>query len=133
MRGRILAWPFFVDSPGFFKHRPMADDLDNTIRDNAQGPAKVAGDAGSVEQHKPSEQIEADRYLAAIHEILEQDKAAPRKQRHTIQRIFDRLRAEHGYTGGMTVVGDVVREWRATTAPGRSDDDRAPGGVDEPA
>ena len=43
----------------------MADDLDNTIRDNALGPAKVAGDAGSVEQHKPSEQIAADRYLAA--------------------------------------------------------------------
>lgn len=43
----------------------MADDLDNTIRDNAQGPAKVAGDAGSVEQHKPTEQIAADRYLAS--------------------------------------------------------------------
>lgn len=43
----------------------MSDDLDSTIRDNAQGPAKVAGDAGSVEQHKPTEQIAADRYLAA--------------------------------------------------------------------
>ena len=28
-------------------------------------PAKVAGDAGSVEQHKPSEQVAADRYLAS--------------------------------------------------------------------
>ena len=43
----------------------MADELDDTIRENAQGPAKASGDAGSVEQHKPSEQIEADRYLAA--------------------------------------------------------------------
>jgi len=43
----------------------MADDLKDTIRDNAQGPAKAAGDAGSVEQHKLSDQIEADRYLAA--------------------------------------------------------------------
>ena len=43
----------------------MADDLANTIRDNAQGPAKAAGDAGSVEQHKLSDQIEADRYLAS--------------------------------------------------------------------
>ena len=41
----------------------MADDLNDTIRDNAQGPAKAAGDAGSVEQHKLSDQIEADRYL----------------------------------------------------------------------
>lgn len=43
----------------------MADDLDDTIRQNAQGPAKAAGDAGSVEQHKLSEQIEADKYLAS--------------------------------------------------------------------
>lgn len=43
----------------------MADDLEDTIRHNAQGPAKAAGDAGSVEQHKLSEQIEADKYLAS--------------------------------------------------------------------
>ncbi|GIW56315.1 MAG: hypothetical protein KatS3mg082_2719 [Nitrospiraceae bacterium] len=43
----------------------MADDLEDKIRENAQGPAKAAGDAGSVEQHKLSEQIEADRYLAS--------------------------------------------------------------------
>ena len=43
----------------------MADDLDNTILENAQGPAKASGDAGSVEQHKLTDQIEADRYLSA--------------------------------------------------------------------
>ncbi len=43
----------------------MSDDLDQTIRDNAAGPAKVTGDAGSVEQHPLPEQIEADRYLAS--------------------------------------------------------------------
>ncbi len=43
----------------------MADDLQDTIRQNAQGPAKVAGDAGSVEQHSLAEQIEADKYLAS--------------------------------------------------------------------
>ena len=43
----------------------MADDLDDTIRQNAQGPARASGDAGSVEQHKLPEQIEADRYLAS--------------------------------------------------------------------
>lgn len=40
-------------------------ELDDTIRQNALGPAKAAGDAGSVEQHKLSEQIEADKYLAS--------------------------------------------------------------------
>lgn len=41
----------------------MADDLEDSILENAQAPAKVSGDAGSVEQHPLSEQIEADRYL----------------------------------------------------------------------
>ena len=43
----------------------MPDDLEDTILENAQGPAKAAGDAGSMEQHKLTEQIEADRYLAS--------------------------------------------------------------------
>ena len=41
----------------------MAEQLDQTIRDNAQGPAKASGDSGSMEQHKLADQIEADRYL----------------------------------------------------------------------
>lgn len=43
----------------------MAEELTEQIRKNAEGPAKVAGDAGSVEQHPLSEQIAADRYLAS--------------------------------------------------------------------
>lgn len=40
-------------------------DLEQTIRESASGPKKVAGDAGSVEQHSISELIEADKYLAS--------------------------------------------------------------------
>ncbi len=43
----------------------MTEDLEQTIRENAQGPRRVQGDSGSVEQHSISEQIEADRYLAS--------------------------------------------------------------------
>lgn len=43
----------------------MAENLEETIRTNAEGPAKASGDAGSVEQHKLTDQIEADRYLAS--------------------------------------------------------------------
>lgn len=43
----------------------MADDLDNTIRQNAEGPKRAKGDAGEVEQHSLKDQIEADRYLGA--------------------------------------------------------------------
>ena len=45
-----------------------------------------------------------------IDAILADDKQRPRKQRHTAKRIFERLRAEHGYTGGYTIVKDYVRE-----------------------
>jgi hypothetical protein len=41
----------------------MAEDLDNSIKTNAQGPAKASGDAGSVEQHGLADQIAADKYL----------------------------------------------------------------------
>lgn len=41
----------------------MNEELDETIRENAQGPKRVEGDAGSVEQHDLKDQIEADRYL----------------------------------------------------------------------
>lgn len=50
----------------------MADDLEQTILDNAQGPAEAHGDAGGMKQHPLIEQIEADRYLAS-------KKAARRK------------------------------------------------------
>jgi len=44
----------------------MSDDLKDSIRENAKGPAKAAGDAGSVEQHKLTDQIAADKYLASM-------------------------------------------------------------------
>lgn len=40
-------------------------ELEEVIEENAQGPAKVTGDSGSVEQHPLKDQIEADRYLAS--------------------------------------------------------------------
>ncbi|WP_168565146.1 hypothetical protein [Crateriforma spongiae] len=42
----------------------MPDNLDDEIRENAKGPAKALGDAGSVEQHKLKDQIAADKHLA---------------------------------------------------------------------
>ena len=38
-------------------------------------------------------------YIAIVNEWLEQDEREPRKQRHTVKRIYHRLRDEHGYQG----------------------------------
>lgn len=55
-------------------------------------------------------------FLPILHRILEEDRAAPPKQRHTATRLFHRLRDEFGYTGGRSVVGDAVRAWRGRRA-----------------
>jgi len=47
-------------------------------------------------------------YVARIAQILHEDQAVPKKQRHTAQRIFERL-VEEGYTGGYTQVREKVR------------------------
>ena len=54
-------------------------------------------------------------FLPLIQEILEADKKAPEKQRHTTKRIFERLR-ERGYSGGLTVVGEEVRRIQQRSA-----------------
>ena len=51
--------------------------------------------------------------LPVIDAILEADRTGPVKQRHTAKRIFERLRDEHGFVGGYTVVKDHVRICRA--------------------
>lgn len=39
--------------------------LEQTIRDNASGPAKATGDSGSIEQHNLKDQIAAEKFLAS--------------------------------------------------------------------
>ena len=62
-------------------------------------------------QQAPRQRPKLERFLPLIFEILEADKKAPRKQRHTVQRIFDRLAAEQGFDGCYTSVKEVVRAW----------------------
>jgi transposase len=61
---------------------------------------------------KPPVRPKLDAFTGAIDRILEEDQGRPRKQRHTARRIFERLRAEHGFAGGETIVKDYVRERR---------------------
>lgn len=58
---------------------------------------------------KPPERRKLCAFLVVIDGILAADALVPPKQRHTSQRIFERLRDEHGFTGGYTVVKDHVR------------------------
>lgn len=61
---------------------------------------------------KPVVKPKLGPWLGIIDQILEDDKTQPRKQRHTAKRIYDRLKAEHAFAGGYTVVKDYVRDAR---------------------
>jgi len=49
-----------------------------------------------------------DPFVGFIDRILEEDGQGPKKQRHTSKRIFERLRDEHDFAGGITIVKDYV-------------------------
>ena len=58
----------------------------------------------------PIKRPKLDGFTEIIDQWLRADVGQHRKQRHTAKRIFDRLRDEHGFTGGYTIIKDYVRE-----------------------
>lgn len=58
----------------------------------------------------PVRRPKLDAFIAIIDRWLDEDRAVPRKQRHTAKRVFDRLRDEHGFAGGYTIIKDYMRE-----------------------
>jgi hypothetical protein len=52
---------------------------------------------------KPPVRPKLDPFIAIIDKLLADDKSVHKKQQHTSKRIFERLRDEHGFTGGITI------------------------------
>ena len=61
---------------------------------------------------RPPVRPKLDAFSGMIDRILEEDKSRPAKQQHTAKRIFERLRDEYGYGGGITIVRAYVHEQR---------------------
>jgi transposase len=53
-----------------------------------------------------------DGFTEIIEQWLRDDLVQRAKQRHTAKRVYERLRDEHGFAGGYTIVKDYVREHR---------------------
>ena len=68
------------------------------------------------QREQPAKRPRLGPWVGVIDAILEDDRQRPAKQRHTAKRILDRLREEHGFKGGYTIVKDYVR---AATLRGR--------------
>ena len=64
------------------------------------------------ERKKPVARPKLGPWLGIIDQILVEDQSQPKKQRHTAKRIWDRLKAEHTFGGGYTIVKDYVRQAR---------------------
>jgi len=62
---------------------------------------------------RPPRRPKIDPVVPVIRAILDADRSAPKKQRHTAHRIWQRLRDEHAFTGGYTIVKNAVREMTA--------------------
>jgi len=60
-------------------------------------------------RQQPAKRPKLDPWVGVIDAILNEDRERPRKQRHTARRIHQRLREEHGFSGGYTIVKDYVR------------------------
>ena len=61
------------------------------------------------QRKQPMKRPKLGPWMGVIDAILEEDQTKPAKQRHTAKRIFDRLREEHAFPGGYTIVKDYVR------------------------
>src|SRR5258708_17191417 len=61
------------------------------------------------QRQQPIKRPKLGPWLGVIDAILADDKQRPAKQRHTAKRLFDRLRDEHGFTGGFTTAKGYSR------------------------
>nr|KIS29365.1 transposase [Novosphingobium sp. P6W]KIS29417.1 transposase [Novosphingobium sp. P6W] len=81
----------------------------NVSRDTVRKMLSFSSPPGYRRQAAPC-RPKLDGFVAIIDGWLDGDGGVPRKQRHTAKRVFDRLRQEHGFTGGYTIIKDYVRE-----------------------
>ena len=61
-------------------------------------------------RQKPIKRPKLDGFTEIIDAWLDGDREVHRKQRHTAKRVYDRLREEHGFAGGYTIIKDYIRE-----------------------
>lgn len=69
-------------------------------------------DPPSYQSSHPRSKPVLGPFLSRVHQILEEDRHAPPKQRHTARRIYDRLHDEHGYRGCPSIVRAAVAAWK---------------------
>jgi transposase len=103
---------FFLDG---MSQRAIAEELGHSRKTVAKAIAHAVPPGYRLAEPRLRPAIEP--YRAIIDAWREEDRARPRKQRHTAQRIYERLRDEHGYAGSAS----SVRRYVATGKTGQGE------------
>ena len=115
----MVRWMFHVDVYLRVRRAVMVEGMSireasrvfGLHRDTVRKMLAYSVPPGYRRQNKPR-RPKLEPFTGVIDQILEKDDLVPRKQRHTAKRIYERLRDEHGFDGGYTIVKDYVRERR---------------------
>ncbi len=107
---------FKVDLYGRFRRAVLVDGVSQRTAPRELGISRKSVQkmvAFSVppgyRREQPVKRPKLGPWVGVIGAILEDDKQRPAEQRHTAKRVWDRLREEHQFTGGYTIVKDYMR------------------------
>lgn len=106
----LIRRKFLVDG---MTQRAIAQELGHSRKTVAKALAQAIPPGYRMKQPRRKPAIAA--YSEIVKAWLSEDDSRPRKQRHTAQRVFERLRDEHGYAGSSC----TVRRYVATLKPQR--------------
>lgn len=106
----LIRRKFLIDG---MSQRAIAQELGHSRKTIAKAIARAVPPGYRMKQPRRKPAIAA--FSEIVQAWLSEDEGRPRKQRHTAQRIFERLRDEHGYGGSSC----TVRRYVATVKPQR--------------
>ena len=118
-RSWVVGWMYQVDVYLRVRRAVMVDGMSirdasrelGLYRDTVRKMLAYSAPPG-YRRRTPPRASQAGADTGVIDRILADGLRRPRKQRHTANRIFERLRDEHGFDGGYTTVKDYARENR---------------------
>lgn len=107
--------------------RSISKRLGHCMKSVRRAIRAQSGEPPSYSRSKPTGYPKLGAFVGVIEQILQDDESAPRKQRHTASRIYQRLKDEHDYAGSYYPVRRYVASLRQSTRETFMRLDHAPG------
>lgn len=92
--------------------RSIARRLGHCHKSVRKAIGSASGQPPGYRRRRPAGYPRLGPFVELIDQILRDDEQAPKKQRHHARRIYERLKAEHGYTGSYYPVRRYVASRR---------------------